>query len=198
MVLSLSFITMLSFVRSLTIMNSLLPCTCRTIARQVASTSKAALAPGSRKRVSTSVNLQYPRQARSLGSQPQTSSQDEVEPWYTREVPHFAQPAKQTLEAPPPPSTIPTFLHPLWTHLFESPFLDQSTISFIDERALDEASAEEGEEADRSVTSFVDWKIVASLRNGRERGIRGACDGVRIAVRMEIAKHGSQLTLNRR
>lgn len=163
-------------------MQSVLPCTCRVLGRQaIASTSTGAarLALQPRKHLSSSSLRSYPRKARNTND---ADAAEQVEPWYTREVPHFAQPSRRPLEAPPPPSTIPAFLRPLWTHLFESPFLDQNTIRFIDERVVDDLDGEEGEEADRSVSSFVDWKIVASLRNGRERGIRGACDGVKIAV----------------
>lgn len=35
---------------------------------------------------------------------------------------------------------------------------------------------------DASVSNWVDWVVVASLRNGRERGIRGASEGVKTAV----------------
>ena len=167
-------------------MNTLLPCTCRLVARQPTSTSRAVAAVRPRRQLSSSTRTQYPRKARPTGLLSSGILEDDnpppVEPWYTREVPHFEQRTAQPLQAPPPPSTVPPFLHPLWTHLFESPFLEQSTIKFIDERALESVGTAEGDDADRSVTSFVDWKIVASLRNGRERGIRGACDGVKIAV----------------
>ena len=169
-------------------MNGLLPCTCRSALRQAASTSRLPAAARPRRPLSTSAAVNYPRKARPSTSTAAEGSSDAaveaepVEPWYTCEVPHFQQRSTQPLEAPPPPSTVPAFLHPLWAHLFESPFLEQRTIKFIDERALENVTSEEGDDADQSVTSFVDWKVVASLRNGREPGIRGACDGVKIAV----------------
>jgi hypothetical protein len=36
------------------------------------------------------------------------------------------------------------------------------------------------------VSSWVDWVAVASLRKGRERGIRGASEGVKVAVSNEL------------
>lgn len=45
------------------------------------------------------------------------------------------------------------------------------------------------EDADASVTSWTDWVVVSTLRNGRERGIRGACDGVKLAVSVQL-RHG--------
>uniref|UniRef100_A0A0K3CHF0 Uncharacterized protein n=1 Tax=Rhodotorula toruloides TaxID=5286 RepID=A0A0K3CHF0_RHOTO len=67
----------------------------------------------------------------------------------------------------PPPSHLPPPLHPLHAYLSTSPFLDKHSIKYIHAREADP----EG--------SWCDWVVVASLREGRERGLRGAMDGVK-------------------
>jgi hypothetical protein len=66
--------------------------------------------------------------------------------------------------------------------LFESPFFKRESIRFIDSRVAQ--STLDVKDMDASVSSWVDWVVVATLRNGRERGIHGASDGVRLAVRL--------------
>ena len=87
---------------------------------------------------------------------------------------------------PPPPTSLPTYLHPLWTHLFDSPFLHKDSIRFIDAKAVGKLAAEGDEALDASVGSWTDWTVVATLRKGRERGIAGASDGVRLAVSIPL------------
>ena len=119
------------------------------------------------------------------GSHSYASPGSSKEAWYLNDGPttfstSSSSPESST-EAPSPPSTLPSFLHPLWLHLLSSPFLDPASISFVDART---AQAElDVREMDASVSSWVDWVVIASLRSGRERGIRGACDGVKSAVR---------------
>ncbi|BGP14806.1 hypothetical protein JCM10213_001826 [Rhodosporidiobolus nylandii] len=68
---------------------------------------------------------------------------------------------------PPPPHLLPA-LHPLHEHLSASPFFDRDGLTYINAREADP----EG--------SWVDWVVLATLREGRERGIRGAAEGVRV------------------
>lgn len=109
--------------------------------------------------------------------------------WYLSEAPptpststssSTSNTSRAPKEIPTPPSTLPHYLRPLWDHLYESPFLDQHTINFIDSNAVQENVSEQN--MDASVSSWVDWVVVASLRRGRERGIRGASEGAKIAV----------------
>ncbi|BGP23614.1 hypothetical protein Rt10032_c02g0653 [Rhodotorula toruloides] len=67
----------------------------------------------------------------------------------------------------PPPSHLPAPLHPLHAYLSTSPFLDKYSIKYIHAREADPDG------------SWCDWVVVASLREGRERGLRGAMDGVK-------------------
>ncbi|GAA6027864.1 hypothetical protein JCM8097_001754 [Rhodosporidiobolus ruineniae] len=67
---------------------------------------------------------------------------------------------------PPPPHLLPA-LHPLHDHLSASPFFDKDGLTYINARESDP----EG--------SWCDWVVLATLREGRERGIRGAAEGVR-------------------
>ncbi|GAA5986228.1 hypothetical protein JCM11641_002898 [Rhodosporidiobolus odoratus] len=71
-------------------------------------------------------------------------------------------------EPTPPPPHLPATLHPLHDHLSISPFFDREGLSYINAREADP----EG--------SWVDWVVLATLREGRERGIRGAAEGVRV------------------
>lgn len=71
----------------------------------------------------------------------------------------------------PPPAHLPLPLHPLHAYLSTSPFLDKHSLVYIHAREADP----EG--------SWCDWVVVASLKEGRERGIRGAIEGVRRHVR---------------
>ncbi|GAA5852600.1 hypothetical protein JCM8547_002557 [Rhodosporidiobolus lusitaniae] len=67
----------------------------------------------------------------------------------------------------PPPSHLFPALHPLHDHLSVSPFFDKDSLTYIHTREADP----EG--------SWTDWVVIATLREGRERGIRGAAEGVR-------------------
>ena len=78
--------------------------------------------------------------------------------------------AKAAIPLPPPPH-LPSSLHPLHAHLSVSPFLDRDAITFINAREADPEN------------SWVEWVVVASLRPGREGGLRGAIEGVRTFVR---------------
>lgn len=70
----------------------------------------------------------------------------------------------------PPPSDLPSSLHALHTHLAVSPFLNPTTLVFINAREADPDNA------------WTEWIIIASLRKGREGGLRGAIEGVRVHV----------------
>ncbi|GAA5835782.1 hypothetical protein JCM11251_007424 [Rhodosporidiobolus azoricus] len=70
-------------------------------------------------------------------------------------------------EPTPPPSHLPPALHPLHAHLSASPFFNKERLTYIHARERDP----EG--------SWCDWVVIATLREGRERGIRGAAEGVR-------------------
>jgi len=113
-----------------------------------------------------------------------SSTSSSTSSWYLSEsMPSFtSKPSHQskTRTIPNPPNTLPSYLLPLWNHIYESPFLDQETINFINSKAVQENVSID--DMDASVSNWVDWVIVASLRNGRERGIRGASEGVKTAV----------------
>lgn len=86
----------------------------------------------------------------------------------------------------PPPSHLPAPLHPLHAYLSTSPFLDKHSIKYIHAREADPAG------------SWCDWVVVASLREGRERGLRGAMDGVKRFVRAPSLPLTRPLTFGRR
>lgn len=81
----------------------------------------------------------------------------------------------------PPPAHLAPALHPLHAHLSTSPFIDKHSIKYIHAREADPAG------------SWCDWVVVASLKDGRERGLRGAMDGVKRFVRA----HTLSLSLSR-
>ena len=166
----------------------------RTTARRAASERLAVQHQAFKRTISTSLHHRYPRQATPFSSlQPSTSTvtpvtaaETETKPWYLSETPdipslttRFAQAPKKP--TPSPPETLPDFLHSLWTHLYESPFIDISSITFVDSRAA--SLAADVQDMDASVSSWVDWVVIATLKQGRERGIRGAADGVAQTVR---------------
>lgn len=97
---------------------------------------------------------------------------------------HRHPPSASSKGTTPPPSSLPVFLHHLWDHLFSSPFLRYDTIRFISTAILDAATDRslKDTDLDLSVSNYTDWVVVASLRQGRERGIRGASDAVKEAV----------------
>ncbi|KAM0788416.1 hypothetical protein ACM66B_001553 [Microbotryomycetes sp. NB124-2] len=66
-----------------------------------------------------------------------------------------------------PPEHLHSALHGLHKHLSVSPFLDKSSLTYINAREADPDS------------TWVDWIVIATLRAGRERGIRGAVESVR-------------------
>ncbi|KAK4058454.1 hypothetical protein OIO90_000613 [Microbotryomycetes sp. JL221] len=66
-----------------------------------------------------------------------------------------------------PPTHLSPALHGLHRHLSVSPFLDKTTLTYINAREADPDS------------TWVDWVVLATLRAGRERGIRGAVESVR-------------------
>lgn len=86
--------------------------------------------------------------------------------------PQPASPQLATAPVPsPPPPHLPQALHSLHNYLSTSPFLDRDELAYIHAREADP----EG--------SWCDWVVVATLKEGRERGIRGAVEGVRRHVR---------------
>lgn len=153
------------------------------------SSASSSLPSSLRAPFSSSSTSTYPRRAtpfKPAQEEPDSaipsSSSSPQQPWYL--LPESPASSNSTSssssESPPPPSSLPTYLHPLWHHLYSSPFLAQDSINFINARAADLNIPDS--DADASVQSWTDWVAVASLRNGRERGIRGACDGVKGAV----------------
>ncbi|KAK4051820.1 hypothetical protein OIV83_002525 [Microbotryomycetes sp. JL201] len=79
-----------------------------------------------------------------------------------------ANPRLATTPAPTaPPEHLHAALHGLHAHLSVSPFLDKSTLTYINAREADPDS------------TWVDWIVLATLRAGRERGIRGAVESIR-------------------
>lgn len=70
----------------------------------------------------------------------------------------------------PPPTSLPLELHPLYSNLSISPFLDRTKTTFINAREADPES------------SWCDWIVICTLKQGREGGLRGAIEGVRSFV----------------
>ncbi|GAA5909449.1 RsfS/YbeB/iojap family protein [Sporobolomyces salmoneus] len=66
---------------------------------------------------------------------------------------------------PPPHLSRP--LHPLHAYLSVSPFFDKDTLTYIHAREAD------------PMGSWCDWVVICTLKEGRERGLRGAVEGVR-------------------
>ncbi|GAA6005649.1 hypothetical protein JCM11491_003713 [Sporobolomyces phaffii] len=66
----------------------------------------------------------------------------------------------------PPPHLAPA-LFPLHAHLSVSPFFDRDALTYIHAREAD------------PMASWCDWVVLCTLREGRERGLRGAVEGVR-------------------
>lgn len=84
------------------------------------------------------------------------------------------EPPISTSVAPPPPADLPPFLRPLHSYLTTSPFLDPWTFVFINAKQ---------EEQGMGAEAWADWVVVCQLREGRERGLAGAVEGIRNAVR---------------
>ncbi|GAA6058640.1 hypothetical protein JCM10212_004051 [Sporobolomyces blumeae] len=66
-----------------------------------------------------------------------------------------------------PPAHLASSLHPLHAHLSVSPFFDKDSLTYIHAR-----------EADPTGT-WCDWVVLCTLKEGRERSLRGAVEGVR-------------------
>ncbi|GAA5975533.1 hypothetical protein JCM10908_005193 [Rhodotorula pacifica] len=66
-----------------------------------------------------------------------------------------------------PPAHLSPALHPLHDFLSTSPFLDKDSLVYIHAREADPDA------------SWCDWIVCATLRHGRERGLRGAIEGVK-------------------
>ncbi|GAA5831733.1 hypothetical protein JCM3766R1_004998 [Sporobolomyces carnicolor] len=66
-----------------------------------------------------------------------------------------------------PPAHLSRPLHPLHDHLSVSPFFDKDSLTYIHAREAD------------PMGSWCDWVVICTLREGRERGLRGAVEGVR-------------------
>ncbi|POY76861.1 hypothetical protein BMF94_0113 [Rhodotorula taiwanensis] len=76
-----------------------------------------------------------------------------------------------------PPAHLSPALHPLHDFLSTSPFLDKDSLVYIHAREADPEA------------SWCDWIVCASLRHGRERGLRGAIEG----VKRHLAAHPVEL-----
>lgn len=111
-------------------------------------------------------------------SSPTPRRPSEPLPWFVdpSSAPSSLSPAAAPLATAPvptlPPSHLSPALHPLHDHLSVSPFFDKEALTYIHAREKDP----EG--------SWCDWVVIATLREGRERGIRGAAEGVRTFVRL--------------
>ncbi|GAA5961386.1 hypothetical protein JCM8115_003427 [Rhodotorula mucilaginosa] len=66
-----------------------------------------------------------------------------------------------------PPAHLSPALHPLHAYLSTSPFLDKDSLLYIHAREADPDA------------SWCDWIVCTTLRHGRERGLRGAIEGVK-------------------
>ncbi|GAA5934798.1 uncharacterized protein JCM15063_003069 [Sporobolomyces koalae] len=66
-----------------------------------------------------------------------------------------------------PPSHLAVSLHPLHAHLSVSPFFDKESLTYIHAREAD------------PMESWCDWIVLCTLKQGRERGLRGAVESVR-------------------
>jgi hypothetical protein len=102
----------------------------------------------------------------SAAAAPQGES--EPQPWFVD--PTFLRPSASSQPAPPPPPHIPQHFHALHEYLVTSPFFDPESVVFVDARS----ATGDG--------SLWEWVVVATLRSGRERSIRGAADGVKDVV----------------
>lgn len=101
-------------------------------------------------------------------------------PWFVDPPPSTStsttQSSSATLATAPvstlPPSHLSPPLFPLHDHLSVSPFFDKDTLTYIHAREAD------------PMGSWCDWVVICTLREGRERGLRGAVEGVRSYVRI--------------
>ncbi|GAA5911393.1 hypothetical protein JCM8208_005045, partial [Rhodotorula glutinis] len=146
-------------------------------------TTRAALAARTLFATATTRSQSAPvsRAARAFSSRPpshfastRATNSDVPLPWFVdpetapTASPQPASPQLATAPVPtPPPRHLPPALHPLHDYLSTSPFLDRDELAYIHAREADP----EG--------SWCDWVVVATLKDGRERGIRGAVEGVR-------------------
>jgi hypothetical protein len=144
-------------------------------------------APGvssSRRHFSTTCAVALPRR-KSFFSSPEPAPEEEIpsastsaataaqaesrqEPWFVD--PGFQRPLASAKPAAPPPPHIPRHFLALYEYLVTSPFFDPDSVVFVDARAVNGDGA------------LWEWVVVATLRPGRERSIRGAADGVKDIV----------------
>ncbi|GAA5904508.1 hypothetical protein JCM6882_008927 [Rhodosporidiobolus microsporus] len=145
----------------------MLPSLARTATRATAQTLRAAPPPAARAAART-----FASSACRCFSPTRTRASDPL-PWFVDPATApTASPASPSLlstspQPTPPPSHLSAPLHPLHAHLSASPFFDKDALTYIHARERDP----EG--------SWCDWVVIATLREGRERGIRGAAEGVR-------------------
>jgi len=88
----------------------------------------------------------------------------------------------QTGGPPPPrPTNLPHDLEPLYSHLICSPFFHPPSVAFIDAKQSPLGDA-----------AWTDWVVLVSLRNGRERALRGAAESVQSILegKMEVRVEG--------
>lgn len=127
-------------------------------------------------------------EARGFGSSPRVPSQPL--PWFVdadtpipdssaapADASSLDDPSPRLATAPaptPPPSHLASALHPLHDYLSTSPFLDKDSLRYIHAREADPEA------------SWCDWIVCATLRHGRERGLRGAIEGVKRHVSPEL------------
>ncbi|GAA5869623.1 hypothetical protein JCM3774_005496 [Rhodotorula dairenensis] len=123
-----------------------------------------------------------PQARRLFGSTPrprQPHAADAPLPWFVDPETAPTGPAASTTDAGATPrlatAPVPTLpprhlspaLHPLHAFLSTSPFLDRESLVYIHAREADPDA------------SWCDWIVCATLRHGRERGLRGAIEGVK-------------------
>lgn len=106
----------------------------------------------------------------------ETDASSETNPWFVDEpepapsITAELSPAPISSPAPPAPENLPSEFLSLYRYLIDSPFVERSSISFIDAKA---EPCGQGEEA------WTDWVVVVQMKEGREGGIRGATEAVR-------------------
>ncbi|KAH9814565.1 hypothetical protein DFH28DRAFT_894367 [Melampsora americana] len=106
----------------------------------------------------------------------ETDASSNTNPWFVDEpepeplVAAELSPASISSPAPPAPENLPSEFLPLYRYLIDSPFVERSSISFIDAKAEPNGQGE---------AAWTDWVVVVQMKEGREGGIRGATEAVR-------------------
>ncbi|EGF99568.1 uncharacterized protein MELLADRAFT_94264 [Melampsora larici-populina 98AG31] len=106
----------------------------------------------------------------------ETDASSDTNPWFVDEpepepsvAPELST-ASISRPAPPAPENLPSEFLPLYRYLIDSPFVERSSISFIDAKAEPYGQGE---------SAWTDWVVVVQMKEGREGGIRGATEAIR-------------------